>query len=66
MGNLLQEGPDSPVLLRDNAALASDGAAGEFEILGLGKPKHEVGRPWLRPLFRDSKAFGSFRHLGRL
>ena len=45
MGNLLQEGPDSPVSLRDSAALPFDGVAGKYEILGLGKPKHEVGRP---------------------
>ena len=54
MGNLLPEGPDSPLLLRDSAALLADGAAGECEILGLGKPKHEVGRPQLGPLFRDT------------
>ena len=24
------------------------------EVLGLGEPKHEVGRPQLRPLFRDN------------
>ena len=55
-GNLPQRGFDSPVLPSDGPASPSGRKAwgGDSRYWGLGKPKHEVGRPRFGPLFRDS------------
>ena len=67
-GNLPQRGFDSPVLPSDGPApppLGRKAWGGDLSFpfeqglrdtryWGLGKPKHEVGRPRFGPLFRDS------------
>ena len=78
-GNLLQRGSDSLVLPSGSPAPSlRQGGVGRVlaspieyavegqEVLGLGEPKHEVGRPQLRPLFREvCQEFSDFTRVNK-